>query len=544
MKVKLNSIIISLVILFFSSCNLFQPFHIENQSIYNENLFQNQGSIIVNYGDYIYKIGGYSDDSYTNIIYRAKIETSNNDLIIGEWVEDLILPINIAFGAGIAAGNHLYIIGGENENGTLDSIYYTTINEDGSLGFGDEYNRYWSKQNIKLPTPRSHMSVNYYDGRVFLIGGKNEEFEYSSIIHSRISMDHTIGHFYESPISLEKPLYNTSSLIDSNVLYIAGGISNEYISNNIYSFNIWDYGRITETSNIKSMSIRDINNAPMSLINPIFINDGNRLILGGGLDSKGFENTNWYHSNNGTWSLMAIKNSIKGPYFAHINNYILGLNQNNNIEKVDLDLEPKRPNIYPGSGLVRNNFNLIAEKNSFSDTLYNDNPNDNYDINSSNTKYTNPILITDDISYIFGNSDNLEISISEIVNYEIFNLGSILSIKNKLKTNSTDTINFNSLDLYLNETTWYQFKTYTDKEILFEIKDSSNSSTFTSQINYYLVEEDYYTMVLDIEGFPITNTLNNFTEQKIKLTPGTYYLRVDDIDESNGGTFGYLFKEL
>ncbi len=550
------TIFITLItIILFLSCDLFNRKPSYNQTIYYGNLFEDNGSMIVHYGNYIYKIGGYDDNAYSNTIYRTNIEENDGSLSISEAVEDTGLPINIAFGAALAVGDFLYVIGGENENGTLDSIYYTQINTDGTLGIGN--NKYWAQMTYNLPSPRSHMSAIYYDGRVFLIGGKNDNSIYSSIIHARIQMSHKIGHFYKSPISLEKPLYNTHSLINEDTLYIIGGISNEYISDNIYSFDISNYGLLTETSNIKSKSTRNIENTPTSLINAIFINNGNNLILGGGFNADGTINNNWYNNINGEWSLMGINYNLKAPILAHINNYIISLDHNNEVQTIDLDIKPKQPIIFPGSGIIileKNIYDdntvkyekeIILERNSFSEIKYIVNQSDNDTVTSSSNDYDSPLFISEECNYKFGNYSDSNLTQSENLYYQTYNLGLFVSLTDRLSIdNDSNKTDFTTLNLSTDITSWYLLNVYKDYEISFEMQDSSNNSSYTSNVEYYLVEEDYCTMVLDTSGKPITNTIGNSSIYNIKLTPGTYYLRIDDIDELNGGTIGYLMKEL
>jgi hypothetical protein len=174
--------------------------------IYDEKADDNNGSMLVQYGDYIYKIGGYDNNGIvTDSVFKSKIVVDNGDVQIGDWTDDLPLPSPRVNGAAFAAGNYLYVIGGEDKNGPVSTVFVTQIasDETGTLGTAGGA-KYWTSQVVKLPEPRSHMSLAYADGRVFLIGGKNGGEVFDTILQARlqIGMSGYIGHWYTSPINL------------------------------------------------------------------------------------------------------------------------------------------------------------------------------------------------------------------------------------------------------------------------------------------------------------------------------------------------------
>lgn len=76
----------------------------------------------------LYVLGGDN----ANQVYRATVNTSNGT--ISSWSQISTLPEKLYRSAVIKIGNQIYMIGGHNGTSTINKIYFTTINSDGSLG--------------------------------------------------------------------------------------------------------------------------------------------------------------------------------------------------------------------------------------------------------------------------------------------------------------------------------------------------------------------------------------------------------------------------
>lgn len=541
-----NKICLILLIAFisfsFSSCSLFPNLFsfLDNETPYDSSLFNTNGYKIAQYGDYIYKIGGLDENGqFSNLIFRAKIIINDSQIEISQWEKDLTMPIAAANAAVIAIGDYLYVIGGENDTGTLSSIYFTKINEDGSLGTG--YNKYWSKQSISLPYPLSHMSVEYNDGRVFLIGGKNNTKIFDTIIHARIQigMSRQIGNWSISNKKLSKSLYDTSSLIVDDTLYVAAGINSNSISKKIYSYKINDFGKLSDYNIL-------INDIPKALIKPIFVNNKNNLIIGGGFLKDGSINDIWYNHNTIFWTYLDKNYKCKSPIYAQVNKNIIALNNEDELKICDLNLSLKTPKIYPGSGIIRSDTEILVNENSFNDLLYIKNPNENIDFNNNSSifPFETGITLSENSNYIFANKKDSNITQTKIIDYYMQDLGMFLFINDRL------TIDSSSIDLRTftldDDNAWYKLVLYKPKDLFIKIEDSSDNLQYTSSISYAFFQNDYCSFILDEEEVPIEKNYINYSsndEWHVKLYPGTYYLNIKNNNALNNQTFGILISE-
>ncbi len=106
----------------------------------------------------LYVLGGDN----ANQVYRATVNTSNGT--ISSWSQISTLPEKLYRSAVIKIGNQIYMIGGHNGTSTINKIYFTTINSDGSLGS-------WQLSANTLPLPVQGGAVAQAGKYLYLTGG-------------------------------------------------------------------------------------------------------------------------------------------------------------------------------------------------------------------------------------------------------------------------------------------------------------------------------------------------------------------------------------
>ena len=170
-------------------------------------------------------------------------------------------------------------------------------------------------------------------------------------------------------------------------------------------------------------------------------------------------------------------------------------------------------------------------------------------------------------TYTFQAFSDTESSPAVIRNYYPLLLPSFFS--DTILINNTGTINYNTLSftdtlldgtVYQLEEALYRipvYRTYTieiDWQDSTSVGTSSNTSvrsTYTSQADFTLLEEDYFTEVLDTNGVPVASKPILHTTRSssgygnpvtVTLHPGTYYLYIIDTDSIPGGTVGFSIK--
>jgi hypothetical protein len=530
----------------FSSCFLFLsdiPI-IYNGPIYDETAFDINGSMLVQYGNYIYKIGGYDNEGrVTNSVSKAKILEEDGEVQIENWTVELDLPAPRVNGAVLAVGDYLYVIGGNDEDGPVTTIFVIEIDsDDGTLGTSGVSN--WTSQVIKLPEARSNMSLAYSDGRVFLIGGKNGDKVFNTILQARIQigMSGHIGHWYTSPVLLPKYLYDSTAIItqdksqDQFKLYVSSGISSGgYISNKFFSYQINEYGRLSNLD----ISSSDI---PKYLIKPIMFNSLDSIIIGGGYEDDEEINYFWYeYKYDGSYlDLLDSQFAGEGPTAAQASGSMIVLdpNQDNILVPVKINLPPSRPKIYPGSGVVRYSSEIIGDMNSWNDLLYSNNFGTNEISDTPSQLASNPLVIKTS-KYQFANSDGVNLTNGYPLSYKgssIDNSGMFLFISGRLSVEANTVTDLQNFEF--NTDAWYKLVLYSEKDI--QIK--CEYDTTTNSIALY--EEDFCTNVIDVDGYPVSepscSDIDSISEWHCSLNPGTYYLQLTGTTEA---TINFLISE-
>ena len=150
--------------------------------------------MLLRHGSWLYRAGGVDEANSTSP--SVKYASLGEGGILGAWQRTAPLPKGIRHGAAFAAGNLVYVIGGQSDSGISPDIFYTFINPDGELGYGTD--RHWERNARALPEPRTGAAWALHDGWIFLIGGKTSAGTTDSIIRARIWQDGQIGQWYGS----------------------------------------------------------------------------------------------------------------------------------------------------------------------------------------------------------------------------------------------------------------------------------------------------------------------------------------------------------
>ena len=94
----------------------------------------------------------------------------------------------------------------------------------------------------------------------------------------------------------------------------------------------------------------------------------------------------------------------------------------------------------------------------------------------------------------------------------------------------------------------YRIPVYSTFTVEIDWQDSTtDSGTYTSQADFTLLEEDYFTEVLDTNGVPVASRPILYSARSgsgygnpvsVTLHPGTYYLYITDTGTNTGSTAG------
>jgi len=195
------------------------------------NLSESQ-AVITN--DRVYLIGGrISVNNYSSFVYTALIDANGN---IGTWELGPMLPTPIANAQAAVIKNKLYIIGGFDGVNYLSTIYYATINTDGSIMNWNSY--------ISLPSPIAYSQSVVTKDSIFILGGKDSTGSLSSVYNAAINVDGTLD-VWNAATSLPITLSSFQLVTTSNYVALLGGFNGtSFISSVIeapYTYGKNDY---------------------------------------------------------------------------------------------------------------------------------------------------------------------------------------------------------------------------------------------------------------------------------------------------------------
>lgn len=519
-----------------------------------------EGTSLVQYGEFVYRIGGCdSEGKATAEIYRASLST-----LEGPWEAVGLLPEPRAHAFAFAAGNMLYVVGGEDNNGPESTVYYTLIDAStGDLGFSGGN---WETSARPLPYPLSRAAGIIFDGRIFLAGGLTTTGVTTSaldtIIQARIFQDGQVSHWYRSKQTLRTPASLSGVAVLNDRLYVAGGRGPHGDSSLVTSFGIGQYGKLTDRINEPTL--------PVSLVSPFGVDDGQDLLLLGGEHAGDYSPVAYTLGQDGLWiensgvsaALLAstgFRENGRVLYLKH-----LGQDESPLLVSLDgLNLGPGMPVFHPGSGLIAATATRPAKLSISTETGMTL----RYRLLGISENFPSELTEADSLY-----SGNLTIGTPQRLALQAFSAGGKKSALVKREYTVKAGGGFATLSgtvpvdeasapmqnikmeewLYGGSTIpveklWYRLRIEagdTYRSLALTLADAdTRESTYTGRVFLSLFETDMFTHVLSSDGEPIYK-MNSTQEQPLllNLQAGEYYLF---IESRNGipdeGTPAYTF---
>lgn len=154
----------------------------------------------------VYILGGYSNTGSLNTIYYATI---NGDGTLGAWTLYSTLPTTLYAGQAFITSTRLYVLGGDNGSGAI-GVYSTDIGSDGSLGT-------WVTE-TSLPVACQWAQVIVTNNRVYMFGNGT-----TTVITALIGSDGYVGTWSVSSSSLPAATKAAQAVVVNKRLYLIGG---------------------------------------------------------------------------------------------------------------------------------------------------------------------------------------------------------------------------------------------------------------------------------------------------------------------------------
>ncbi|PKL07343.1 MAG: hypothetical protein CVV53_00105 [Spirochaetae bacterium HGW-Spirochaetae-9] len=506
---------------------------------------EGRGAMLVRSGSWLYRLGGWDD----SVLSSPRVSKA----LLGEegeaegWQESASLPGGLRHGAAFSAGNFVYVLGGSDDKGPVDTVYYTAVHADGSLGFGAD--DHWEANIRPLPEGRSSAAWVVYDGWIFLIGGVTATGATSSgatnsIIRARIYQDGQVGQWYTSAEILPEALWGASAAELDGRLYVAGGADAQGagalgVKAGMVSFALGADGALSDR--------RIETDLPIALQKPILLADRGDLILAGGFSGESWA-SKVYRYHDGLWTETPFAASAEGPFFGHAGGSLL-YQRSLGTEATDigrlegLNLAPEAPTVQPGSGLVPAGSPVLVGMQPGVTVRYRT---DGLAPSAADPAWPGTLAAPFTVSS--ENLPSMELSlvafgpdgsVSPVTHREyLLRSGSLFVVTEgtlPLHEAGYSGLDSHSMPIAANSL-WYRMRIDRAGAYRLAWADADQNPAYSARIMLTVYEADLYTEVPDRDGAD--------SPLSFVLGAGDYYLQISDLDGQEGRNFGLsLSKE-
>ncbi|HUC89314.1 MAG TPA: hypothetical protein VMR45_00770, partial [Patescibacteria group bacterium] len=184
------------------------------------------GSVITSNG-YMYYIGGQdSTNTAVDTIYYSKI---NSDGTLGSWTTNATALTGKRYmPQTVIANGFVYVTGGTDETGARRStVYYGSLSSTGAIAS-------WSTAANAMPGVRAEGSAVIANGYIYTYGGRNGSVYLTSVYYSKLAADGTPGVWATAVNSLPLLRGGGSSIIANGYMYMIGGYNGTTATNTVY----------------------------------------------------------------------------------------------------------------------------------------------------------------------------------------------------------------------------------------------------------------------------------------------------------------------
>jgi len=176
------------------------------------------GHQCVRFKDFIYTISGVntenrpSPDIYYPQVWYAQI---NSNGTIDDWIQTADFPISICYHSCFSASNYIYCSGGYNSNVYYKNVYFSQIQNDGSL-------TNWLPTEYLPYKVRAHAFVNKNEFGYIVGGNFANDSNTNNVYYTKIGSNASIDH-WNLTTQLPKNIAYHQCIISKQFLYSIGG---------------------------------------------------------------------------------------------------------------------------------------------------------------------------------------------------------------------------------------------------------------------------------------------------------------------------------
>jgi|GEM_PF-1092700 len=215
---------------------------------------------------YAYIIGGVDNTStVVNTVNYAKV---NADGSLGTWNTGNNTGLSARYEtAAVAANGYIYLVGGKVGGSTSTDVLYTKINADGNLGN-------WTAT-TSLPSPREDGSAIVANGYIYYIAGDNNLTNQNTIYYSKLNADGTVGTSWTTGTSTSLPtITRFASVFANGYAYVIGSSG---AANTVYYSKFNADGTNTSWTSTNTLSTGVSDTAAVALNGYIYVIGGSSV---------------------------------------------------------------------------------------------------------------------------------------------------------------------------------------------------------------------------------------------------------------------------
>ena len=195
------------------------------------NMPQNlKGHQMVLWRNYVYIVGGYNGSGCVNTVYRA----TQLDNGVSGWSGLTGLPVALKDMGVAVTQTHLVVIGGRTNDTVSDKIYSAPFNDDGSIGA-------WQELSVSLPQPTWGLRAVDALGSIYVIGGANTDSENDAtdkVYHLKVNATGEVTGIVEMN-SLPEPRNGHAVTVYNSKIIVTGGYDASHTAQNtVYSATV------------------------------------------------------------------------------------------------------------------------------------------------------------------------------------------------------------------------------------------------------------------------------------------------------------------
>jgi hypothetical protein len=501
------------------------------------------GTSILSHRGYIYRFGGKnSEGEYSDTVGAASL---SDDGTFSEWAAQTPLPGARAFQSVVAYGEYLYLIGGRNESGYLDDVWFAYVHPDGSLKSS------WMRSKYSLSDGRAGAAAFIIDGRIYMAGGEGSEGLSDEVLSARIWSDGKPGLWAPASMKLPSPRSGAAALRVGSKIYLAGGkSSDDYLSDFLIS-------ELAVDGTLGAWTVGP--SLPEARSFAALVPDGDAVGLIGGEAAAGATTASYSLGPDSTWER---KPAFDGPWSgqgAVMRGWVCLPQSISSVKVSDEAIvsllalsgaSSGSPTAKPSGGLVKKDSTVALFAAADETVRYSiatggaepPDPNENSTLYSSDSR---PKISADTVLKVRSFKTGMEASSIARLAFRVESTSLFYTIEKTLRPTSSYMLctlqeTYSGGSTALTSLVWYELSIVDKGWYSISVRDKDDDPiSYIDSVHASLFEGSPLSLLQDSSQTDIYKRQDDIV---VYLVPGTYMLRIASMSGAKGGNFGLRFS--